>query len=53
MVDEGQLQKLISLIGDGKGKKILDLECGSGYISEYIAQTTGASVVGIGYLHIA
>lgn len=49
MVDEDQLQKLISLIGDGKGKKILDLGCGSGYISEYIAQETGASIIGIDF----
>lgn len=49
MVDEEQLQKLILLIGDGKGKKILDLGCGSGYISEYIAQVTGASVFGIDF----
>jgi ubiquinone/menaquinone biosynthesis C-methylase UbiE len=49
MVDEEQLQKLISLIGDGKEKKILDLGCGSGYISEYIVQQTGASIVGIDF----
>lgn len=49
MVDEDQLQKLISLIGNGKGKKILDLGCGSGYISEYIAQETGASIIGIDF----
>lgn len=49
MVDEEQLQKLISLIGDGNGKKILDLGCGSGYISEYIAKETGATIFGIDF----
>jgi len=49
MVDEEQLQKLLSLIDDGKEKKILDLGCGSGYITEYIAEKTGATVLGIDF----
>ncbi len=49
MVDEEQLQKLISVAALSPAKNFLDLGCGIGVVSEYISDVSGASVLGIDF----
>lgn len=48
-VDEEQLQKLLSSLNLNESHSLLDLGCGSGFISEYISDVTGAKVTGIDF----
>lgn len=47
MADKDQLDQLIRQLAIGKGDTVLDMGCGYGLISKYIAEATGASVVGV------
>jgi SAM-dependent methyltransferase len=47
------LNHLIEVTGIGPGDQVLDLGCGSGMISEYISDQTGASVTGTDYVPFA
>jgi ubiquinone/menaquinone biosynthesis C-methylase UbiE len=54
LVQDGQadmdsIHDLIALLGIEKGDKVLDLGCGAGGISEFIADETGAHVTGLDY----
>lgn len=49
MVDMAALEDVIARLNIGPGKRLLDLGCGVGMISEYISDATGASVVGLDY----
>ncbi|MGZ3768671.1 MAG: class I SAM-dependent methyltransferase [Bdellovibrio sp.] len=49
MVDEEQLQKLLSILNLNSSHSVLDLGCGIGRISEYISDVTGAKVTGIDF----
>jgi ubiquinone/menaquinone biosynthesis C-methylase UbiE len=47
--DMDSVNDLIAYLGIGKNDKVLDLGCGAGGISEYIADETGAHVTGLDY----
>ncbi|RLK58749.1 methyltransferase domain-containing protein [Actinokineospora cianjurensis] len=47
MADFGQIDRMLELLGAKEGDTILDLGCGYGLISQYIAEKTGANVVGV------
>lgn len=47
MADTAQIDRMLDLLGAGPGDTILDLGCGYGLISQYIAERTGANVVGV------
>lgn len=47
MADIKQISKLIELLDANKGSNILEIGCGSGYITEYISDNTGANITGI------
>jgi len=49
MVDMAALEDVIARLNIGPGKRMLDLGCGVGMISEHISDVTGASVVGLDY----
>lgn len=49
MMDMVQLEKLISVLDLSKGRKVLDVGCGLGVISEYISDITRAHVTGIDF----
>jgi ubiquinone/menaquinone biosynthesis C-methylase UbiE len=49
MVDMAALEDAIARLNIGPGKRLLDLGCGVGMISEHISDVTGASVVGLDY----
>jgi len=49
MVDMAALEDVIARLNIGPGKRLLDLGCGVGMISEHISDVTGASVVGLDY----
>lgn len=49
MVDEEQLQKLISAGKFTSSEKILDLGCGLGFTSEYLSDVTGADIRGVDF----
>ena len=49
MLDMGALQALLGRLDLEPGQQLLDLGCGAGGISEYIAEHTGAVVSGIDY----
>jgi ubiquinone/menaquinone biosynthesis C-methylase UbiE len=47
--DMDSINDLIGNLEIGKNEKVLDLGCGAGGISEYVADTTGAHVTGLDY----
>jgi ubiquinone/menaquinone biosynthesis C-methylase UbiE len=47
LIDQDELRLLIELLKAGSAKKILDLGCGNGKITEWIAQETGILCVGL------
>ncbi len=47
------LDHLIAVAGIGPPDRVLDLGCGSGMISEYLSDRTGAAVTGIDYVPFA
>jgi SAM-dependent methyltransferase len=47
--DMTSLNRMLELLDLKPGEKLLDLGCGSGVISEYISDRTGASVTGLDY----
>ncbi|MFN8530132.1 MAG: class I SAM-dependent methyltransferase [Anaerolineae bacterium] len=47
--DEPQLDALINALNLSAGSTVLDLGCGNGMISEYLADRTGAEVTGLDY----
>jgi cyclopropane fatty-acyl-phospholipid synthase-like methyltransferase/aryl carrier-like protein len=47
MADFAQIDHMLALLDPEPGDTILDLGCGYGLISRYIAQRTGANVVGV------
>lgn len=49
MVDEVQLRKLISLVDLKVGDRVLDLGCGSGGLTEYLSDLSGARVLGVDF----
>lgn len=49
MVDEEQLQKLLAISDLKASDKVLDLGCGLGHTSEYLADITGANFLGIDF----
>jgi ubiquinone/menaquinone biosynthesis C-methylase UbiE len=49
MLDMGALQALLGRLDLEPGQQLLDLGCGAGGISEYIAEQTGAVVSGLDY----
>ena len=48
--DLAHLDHLIRASGMGAGSRVLDLGCGSGMISEYFSDQTGAHVTGIDFI---
>ncbi|MDZ7643078.1 MAG: methyltransferase domain-containing protein [Woeseiaceae bacterium] len=51
--DMDTINDLISYLQIGEGDKVLDLGCGAGGISEYVADETGAFVTGLDYAESA
>ena len=49
MMDMEQLEKLLEVLGLGSENRVLDLGCGIGTLTEYIADRTGAHVTGIDF----
>jgi ubiquinone/menaquinone biosynthesis C-methylase UbiE len=49
MVDMAALEDVIAGLNISPGKRLFDLGCGVGMISEHISDVTGASVVGLDY----
>jgi cyclopropane fatty-acyl-phospholipid synthase-like methyltransferase len=49
-VDIEQLELLLRAISMQPGRRVLDLGCGNGLISEYISDRTGAHVTGLDYI---
>lgn len=49
MVDMVALEDVIARLDISPGKRLLDLGCGVGMISEYISDVTGASALGLDY----
>lgn len=49
-MDMEQLQVMLDVLQLTPGSRVLDLGCGSGQISEYISDTTGAFVSGMDYI---
>jgi cyclopropane fatty-acyl-phospholipid synthase-like methyltransferase len=49
-VDMEQLELLLRLVSMQPGRRVLDLGCGNGLISEYISDRTGAHVTGLDYI---
>ena len=49
MVDMAALEDVIARLNIGPGKRLFDLGCGVGMISEHISDVTGAAVVGLDY----
>jgi cyclopropane fatty-acyl-phospholipid synthase-like methyltransferase/acyl carrier protein len=47
MADFSQIDRLLAMLGPKEGDTVLDLGCGYGLISQYIAEKTGANVVGV------
>ena len=47
MFDMAALEDVIARLNIGPGKRLFDLGCGVGMISEYLSDVTGASVVGL------
>jgi len=47
MADFAQIDRMLALLGPKDGDTILDLGCGYGLISQYVAEKTGANVVGV------
>jgi cyclopropane fatty-acyl-phospholipid synthase-like methyltransferase/aryl carrier-like protein len=47
MADSAQVDRMLALLTPKEGDTILDLGCGYGLISRYIAEKTGANVVGV------
>ncbi|MDJ0629336.1 MAG: methyltransferase domain-containing protein [Rhodobacter sp.] len=47
MADLDQLDQFIDKLSIGQGDTVLDMGCGYGLISDYIAKKTGAKVVGV------
>jgi cyclopropane fatty-acyl-phospholipid synthase-like methyltransferase/aryl carrier-like protein len=47
MADTTQLDQMLDLLKPGPGDVILDMGCGYGLISQYVANKTGAKVIGI------
>jgi cyclopropane fatty-acyl-phospholipid synthase-like methyltransferase/aryl carrier-like protein len=47
MADFAQIDRMLALLGPQEGDTVLDLGCGYGLISQYIAESTGANVVGM------
>ncbi len=52
-MDMDQLDKLLSVTQIDFGSRVLDLGCGSGQITEYISDKTGAFVSGMDYIAAA
>jgi cyclopropane fatty-acyl-phospholipid synthase-like methyltransferase len=48
--DMAQLDALLRVTQFGTGHRVLDLGCGNGMITEYIADCTGAHVTGLDYI---
>jgi len=51
--DMAQIEALLRLAKLGEDNKVLDLGCGNGMITEYIADATGACVAGMDYIEEA
>ena len=51
--DMGQLEKLIEVLDLSSDDQALDLGCGTGMITEYVSNLTGASITGIDYVSAA
>jgi len=49
MLAELQLDKLIEMLRESRGKNILELGCGNGMLAEYISDMTGSNVLGIDF----
>lgn len=49
MVDEEQLQKLISVASLKRGDQVLDLGCGSGVVTEFLGDLSGAHFLGLDF----
>jgi ubiquinone/menaquinone biosynthesis C-methylase UbiE len=49
MLDEEQLQKLLSELSLNPTHRVLDLGCGIGMVAEYISDTTGAHLTGLDF----
>ncbi|MFC1572864.1 class I SAM-dependent methyltransferase [Candidatus Eisenbacteria bacterium] len=47
MMDTEQIKKLLDVLALSGGDQVLDVGCGAGFISEHIAHTTGAHVIGL------
>ncbi|KOV83467.1 methyltransferase domain-containing protein [Nocardia sp. NRRL S-836] len=47
MADVGQIDRMLGLLDPKEGDTILDMGCGYGLISKYIAEQTGARVIGV------
>lgn len=45
--DEGELLRLAEVAGVGRGRRVLDIACGTGGVSRWYAERTGAAVTGI------
>ena len=48
-MDMKQLEKLLKTLSLNNASKVLDIGCGNGVITEYIANETGASVTGVDF----
>jgi len=48
--DQAQLELLLQVLDLHPGQRVLDLGCGSGLISEYISDCTGAHLTGLDYI---
>ena len=53
MIDAAQMDALLSGIGARPGERVVDLGCGVGTITEFIAQRTGAELTGIDFAEAA
>ena len=51
--DLNDIQKMLDLLKLNTSSLVLDIGCGNGKIAEYISDQTGASVMGIDYIHEA
>jgi len=49
MMDMEQLEKLLEVLKLNKDNHVLELGCGSGLITRYISDLTGAAIIGVDY----